>query len=250
MSSEHEHDPSQLDLWLDGGMDAARAQEFERGLAQSPELASEARRAREIEAALARRFAAPALAIDVPVPPVLPARVGSRAGWLASAAGLLIAFGAGFWFAAKNRQPGEEEPRTLSALTPPTVADCPLDDIFVAAAAGDFEPLSPGELTDAELLGSLDSPTCEGSDELVVVGEWSNALFDGSDIVMLRAGAEPVLLLLPAEDDDSEVCLTSQSPLHLFRGCWRGRPIYELSALEESRVLSCVQALDVESRRF
>jgi hypothetical protein len=209
-----------------------------------------------IDAALARRFAAPDAAHlgalrSAAGASVVPVRAGTRARWLTYAAGLALAFGAGAWFAGQGEQPGAELP---PAPAPPvaalTVSDCRLDDLFTRALAGDFEPHSSCELSDAELQASLDSPACEGTDELVVVGEWSDARFAADDIVMLRLGAEPVMLVLPSRDDDSKICLTSQSPLHLFRGCWRGRPIYELSALDESRVLSCVQALDVESARF
>jgi len=155
------------------------------------------------------------------------------------------------WFASQDRKPGASSPSVAAVpVAALTAGDCRLDDIFTRALAGDFEPHSSCELSDAELLASLGSPTCEGPDELVVLGEWSDGRIAAEDIVMLRLGADPVMLLVPSEDDDSEICLTSSSPLHLFRGCWRGRPIYELSALDESRVLSCVQALDVESARF
>ena len=201
---------------------------------------------RMIDGALARRFAVPdaahlgALRTAVGAPASL-ARSGSRARWLAYAAGLALAFGAGLWFAAPDGQPGA----TRLPVTTVAVGGCRLDDIFTRALAGDFEPHASCELSDAELQATLGSPSCEGADDLVVVGEWSDARIDAADIVMLRLGAEPVMLFLPSRESDSEICLTSQSSLHLFRGCWRGRPIYELSALDESRVLSCVQAQDV-----
>ena len=69
-----------------------------------------------------------------------------------------------------------------------------------------------------------------------------------SDILMLRSGAVPVMLVVADQENDSGICLTTHSSLNLFSGCWRGQRIYELSSLGESRVLSCVQAQDLESR--
>ena len=253
------YEPSELDLWLDGRLSPERARDFERRMQRSPELAREVRQAQEIEKALARRFHAPVPTPVLPAPgvtgvtaaapsPHASGMASSRPAWLSWAAGFLIAFGAGIWFAVQLLPKRSSPPHGALSLA---AQECSLDEIFANAAAGDFAPQAALELSDPELLSTLGSPTCADSGELVVVGEWSDARMGESDLVMLRSGAEPVMLVVPSQDSDTaDLCVTSQSSLSLFSGCWRGRRIYELSFLGESRVLNCVQALDVESRRF
>jgi hypothetical protein len=244
MSKEHES--SDLDRWIDGTRDAG----FEQRVARSPELRGELERARAIEASLARRFAPPA-ELSLPLAPVTPVvrdappravRLRRALPLLALAAALLLAVGA--WLARGSSPAGPATTDPSLVKLPPL--DACLDDVFYAAAAADFEPPAGLHPVDPELAASIASSPCGELAELVVVGEWTEHTLDAARVVLLRSGAEPILLFVPKAESTADMCRAEKSDLSLYGGCFNGRPIYELSSLRQSRALPCMRAERLE----
>jgi hypothetical protein len=236
-----EHDADDIERWIDGGLEGEREQTFRERAARSPELQAEIGRARAIEAALCRRFEPPArLEVPVPVAPTSGQRAAHRALRLlralplALAAGALLAFGA--WL-ARERRPERPQDRPVLA------ADACVDDVFYAAAAADFEPPADMSAPDPELVASFASSPCG---ELVVVGEWNEPTLDATRVVLVRSGAEPILLFVPKAESTADMCRGEKSDLSLYGGCFKGRPIYELSSMRQSRALPCMRAERLE----
>jgi hypothetical protein len=258
---------AKLEAWLDGLASPDEAREIEARVAGSSRLQGEVEVFRRIEAALARQFSAPAAATaalgqgstfgaqDAHLS--RGSAFASRrraAGWLGLAAAAAGLAAVGFW---GLRDSAWWQSTPVPSATPLAAKEtCELDRVFCDALAENFQPKDGCRITsewDSRLLASLGSPTCN-TDSMVVLGEWRDPRLNHSDIVMLRVGQEPVMLLVPkgeqAAEANSRLCLSQGSLLHLHRGEWEGRELYELSKLTESRVLECVQAADVRPVRF
>jgi hypothetical protein len=123
-------EPADRDRWLDDELEPAEASAFERRLERDPALAAEHERQRAIDAALCRRFEAPAGAGTLPLHTGRPGRTGRTAAPPAGrrgsgfpraaslAAGLVAAVGALAAFVALREREPVVQPLESVALAP------------------------------------------------------------------------------------------------------------------------------------
>lgn len=249
-----QRDPSEVDprfeAWLDGLLPPDQARELERAVERSPALRKRVERQRDIDAALRRKFStAPTPRLVTSDSSTLPASSGLRP-W-AIAAGVLALLGGAAWVLTRpastpaSERPFVQGPRQMA----PVASNCELDVVFASAVQNGFAPMKDVDEHDAwqsRLVASLGQPGCNDKEPTVVLGEYKDPRLALADMMMLRVGEEPVMLVVPRSDQAAGMCVQPYSGLHLHRGCWDGRTVYELSASPESRVLACVRADSVE----
>jgi hypothetical protein len=262
-----ERGAERFELWLDGLLPPEAAREFERELERSPELRARAAQQRAIDEALRRRYArGPREAAPIGATPARPPQLAGTGAspwrtWAALAAAALALAGAAAWYAAHReastpshaQRPIARGDRSFAPVGGP----CELDTVFASAVQCGFAPMedaedvrAQGDAWKARLIASLDQPGCNEEEPTVVIGDWKDPRVSLADMMMLRVGGEPVMLVVPRSDSATGLCVRDHARLHLHRGCLDGRTVYELSESPESRVLACVRADHVEPARF
>lgn len=261
---------SAYDLWFDGLLDPNRAH------AESQRVHGDAAgRARfevdlAIEASLRRSFGAATSARGPRRGPigVLPAT--RTLPWMryAIAAGVLALLGAGLWvaLAPTRSEPGAKRlavtpgaiprsrvtPQLVSNGAHPRTADIALGDVFLDALALEFQPrldCQTKDRWDAELFAQLETAPCNQEQGVVVLGEWLDPRVSAANMVMLRRGENPIMLIVPSCGQETEMCVAKDSGLYVHRGVRDGRLIYEVSPIPDSEVLDCVDAQGVVTQQ-
>lgn len=268
-------DSAQYELWYDGQLQGAAAEQFRARVQADPVLRARHATDLAIDASLRRSFGAPASARPKPL---APAGV-SRVPWAqyATAASVLALFGAAIAVTLVPHRDGLGDRDSGLAVAPPLPAasvstkapaqltrvatfDTParsvrssaLSDVFLDALAWEFQPRAGCQMQDAwdaELYTQLASAPCNQEEGVVVLGEWVDSRLDVANMVMLRRGENPIMLLVPRCEAETELCLPKDSGLYLHRGTRDGRTIYEVSPVPGSEILGCVQAQSVVTQQ-
>lgn len=225
---------STLDAYLDGMLDATARESFERRLSIEPELRAQLELQREIDASLGRLFA---YEVSAPTPRPIPfpapgLRFSSRLGWLIGLAAAVVLVASFLHF----YQPDGLRHRPAAAVYAEFAANgwkpawrCESDQEFAdmvnfyLGAAVVVPMNAPG----VELLGwsYADKPK-EGTP----LGQQALAL-------LTHVEGERVLVLMDRLTADRRLRVPDDSGLHLFRRELNGVVMYEVTPLEEPRVL-------------
>ncbi len=252
---------STYDLWYDGQLEGkARDHEGAR-IASRPELRARAEADRAIDDSLRRSFGASpgALANAGASTPVL---LRSRVPWApyATAAGLLALVGGAFAINWERGDPPANVTNVARGMNGHTVDDVTstarssvraqpasysLGEVFLDALALDFQPLlgcSSGDEWNQDLVAQLALAPCAQEQGVVVLGEWLDPRLDVASMYLLRRGGNPIMLVVPRCEQDTELCVPKDSGLYVHRGMLDGRAIYEISPGPGSEVLECVDA--------
>lgn len=257
------HEPnSRLDeqvyqLWIDGQLSPEEARAAAAAVASDPDWSARHAQDLAISASLRRSFAPIARA-----PRVLHAlpRGGASRPWLrhAAAAGLLAAFAVSavaVWRSGPRAPTGADElalqgrvpqDRELAAAgrEPDRVA-MEIGDVYLDALAGNFQPLIDCRMQsawDADLFAQLARTPCNREAALQVLGEWVDPRLAVDNLVMLRRGDDPILLVVPPCDLRADFRVPEDSGYFVHRGVRDGREIFEISPAPSSQVLTCVDA--------
>ncbi len=263
-------DSSNYDLWFDGLLDDAASRRERASIATDPAQRARFDADRAIESSLRRGFGAKAPMRPVLVGPALSAPFSrATAAWprYAAAAGLIVLAGAAVVIAFNRREDTGEGPR-LVATRPLTEQVTPLanarppallaatqyspGEVFLDALALDFQPLLGCQIQDrwdAELFAQLAEAPCNRDQSVVVLGEWIDPRLDVANVLMLRRGENPIMLVVPRCEQDTELCVPKDSGLFVHRGMRDGRAIFEISPLPGSEILGCVDAQDVVTQQ-
>jgi len=266
-------DSSQYERWFDGLLDERSARRESERVSSDP-----AQRARfevdlAIEASLRRSFGAAERTGASRLGPV--GLVGAQrdprraSAWrrVAMAAGVLALIGAALAIALATHDPAPRRgdvavpsvpPAQVHAVAQLALAPRPrttnvsLGDVFLDALALDFQPQLDCRMHDrwdAELLAQLETAPCNQEQGVVVLGEWIDPRVDVANMVMLRRGENPIMLVVPRCELDTELCVPKDSGLYVHRGVRDGRTLYEVSPLPGSEVLGCVDAQAVVTQQ-
>lgn len=268
-------DSSQYERWYDGQLQGAAAEQFRARVQADPILRARLEADRAIDASLRRSFGAPSSARPQPL---APAGV-SRVPWAqyATAASVLALFGAAIALTLVPHRDGLTDKGGGLAVAPvisappastngsvqltrvaaqdtstPRLRSSALSDVFLDALAWEFQPRVGCQMQDAwdaELYTQLASAPCNQEEGVVVLGEWVDPRLDVANMVMLRRGENPIMLVVPRCEAETELCLPKNSGLYLHRGTRDGRTIYEVSPVPGSEILSCVQAQSVVTQQ-
>jgi hypothetical protein len=255
-------DAARYDLWFDGLLEGEEARAVQEHVAADPRRRAQYEADRDIEASLQRTFGEQRAARPRPGPVASLAPLASTgAAWprYAAAAGVLLAAGIAFEFLGTPNDgqaplaSGPKSPATTFAIpvsfpTDSKPRQCALGDVFLDALAVEFQPLLGCKVQDewnAELLAQLETAPCNREEGVVVLGEWVDPRVDVANMVLLRRGENPIMLVVPNCEHETDLCVPKDSGLFVHRGVRNGRPIYEVSPLPGSEVLACVDARDV-----
>lgn len=246
--------------WLDGLLSPDDARACADAVAGDPVWRARHAQDLAIQASLRRSFAPPASA-----PRVLHAlpRGGASRPWLrhAAAAGLLAAFAVSavaVWRsspqaqAVKGRLPvanaGSQDRELAAAGREPDRVAMEIGEVYLDALAGNFQPLIDCRMQtawDADLFAQLARTPCNRDAELQVLGEWVDPRLAVDNLVMLRRGDDPILLVVPPCDLRADFRVPEDSGYFVHRGVRDGREIFEISPVPSSQVLTCVDANSV-----
>lgn len=223
--------PQDLDriaLYVDGGLETADVEAFEREMLQRPQVRAEVEALRGVDAALGRLFDDGTLAAK----PGVPARTGTWR-WFALAAGLLLAAGLAFY-----------------ALRPDPLLIRP-ETVWANVERAGFTP-SWKCVDDAEFRAYLtsrlgESFTIAETPGLQVVG-WAY----GKDYAKYPLSKDTLILINKVGDDHSVVMIDRiahektlkvdpDSGLHLFTRRVGGLVLYELTPRDQPAVLDAVR---------
>ncbi len=264
---------SQYDLWFDGLLDDARSRREAKRVMSDPAQRARFETDRAVEESLRRSFGTSTVARRGPVELVLAAPLAQPAiPWVryALAAGVLALFGAALaTLLARHGDvhqgtPGssaglvQTKPASIvvepgsRAVVHPRLADFSLGDVFLDALAFEFQPqlgCQTKDRWDAELFAQLETAPCNQEQGVVVLGEWLDPRVNVANMVMLRRGENPIMLVVPRCGQETEMCVAKDSGLYVHRGMRDGRAIFEISPLPDSEVLSCVDAQSVVTQQ-
>lgn len=271
-------DGDSYEQWFDGLLGADEAAAMAQRVAQDPALAAQHRADLEIEASLRRSFgggrsAGPRLWGFAPSAAPEASRFLARRRTAAAAA--LLVIGATAWLATRDQAPiqgplpgvgqgrspvlaGGQRPPFPAHGVPatgrptPVSSQCTLGDVFLDALAVEFQPLLGCKLQDdwnRDLLARLETAPCNRDEGVVVLGEWADPRVDVANMVLLRRGENPIMLVVPNCELEADLCVAKNSGLYVHRGLREGRPIYEVSPLPRSAVLACVDATQVVTQQ-
>ncbi len=236
-------DQPNLDLiaaYLDGSLDPAKAQAFEKSLAQDPALQAEVQFQRRLDASLNRIFdfdgvAAPTEA-PAPIPmPVAPPRATPsrwRLGAMVSiAAALLLALGLTYYF--------------LNPADPNLIGP---DQVYAKMQAVNFKPQWKCK-DNQEFIDTVQKRLGEGlvvpddTPGLQVVG-WAYSSSYGqypisasTMILITKKDNDNVLLLVDRASSDRRLTVPKDSGLHIFRDTVGGLVLYEVTPRNEAVVI-------------
>ncbi len=135
----------------------------------------------------------------------------------------------------------------------PATPSCELGNVFLDALAVEFQPVVGCQVRDdfgERLLAQLASAPCSREESVVVLGEWRDPRIEADNVVMLRRGDDPIMLVVPNCEHETDLCVPKDSGLYVHRGLRDGRPIYEVSPLSGSEVLACVDAHNVVTQQY
>jgi hypothetical protein len=266
---------AQYELWYDGLLEGAAAERMRRLVGSDERLRARHAADLAIDAGLRRSFGAPQVA---GARAFATAQGGhGRVPWAsyATAASVLALFGATLAVTlaphgarpetsaplARNQRPVLSVPKSpiahSFAATPVNNAvrsmrSSALGDVFLDALALEFQPRLGCQMLDAweaELYTQLAAAPCSLDEDVVVLGEWLDPRLDVASMVMLRRGENPIMLVVPRCEVETDLCVSKDSGLYLHRGTRDGRTIYELSPAPGSEILSCVQAQSVVTQQ-
>ncbi len=266
-------DSSNYDMWFDGLLDDGASRRERASIAADPAQRARFEADRAIESSLRRSFGASAPTRPLLVGPALASPLGrAKAAWprCAAAAGLLVLVGAALAIALQRRDAAGDSPRLAVAtgnrtvtkpvtpianFRPPELAGATQyspGEVFLDALALDFQPLVGCRIQDrwdAELFAQLADAPCNRDQSVVVLGEWIDPRLDVANVLMLRRGENPIMLVVPRCEQDTELCVPKDSGLYVHRGMRDGRAIYEISPVSGSEILGCVDAQDVVTQQ-
>ncbi|MEO6711660.1 MAG: hypothetical protein ABI054_00845 [Planctomycetota bacterium] len=135
--------------------------------------------------------------------------------------------------------------KTQTVAARPRTAEFSLGEVFLDALAFEFQPqlgCQTKDPWDARLFAQLATAPCNQEQGVVVLGEWRDPRVNVANMVMLRRGENPIMLVVPSCELDTDMCVPTDSGLYVHRGVRDGRTIYEISPVPGSEVLSCVDA--------
>ncbi len=215
----------QLDLFLDGLLEGEALRAFEEQLGRSPELREQVELQGRVDASMARWF--PAQSVELPA---VAGEVGSeRSGLLKPlliAASVLVAGAIGAYFLlfstqqAPFDQPGEVYASIVDAgFEPRTV--CTDEAAFIDWMERRF---------DQPLVVSSDAPGLE-----LVGWDYKRIMTPRTGVLLARADGREVLVLV--EHRENAVRLGDQEGLRVFRRDIGGVSLFEVTPLDEPRVL-------------
>ncbi len=266
-------DSSNYDLWFDGLLDDTASRRERASIAANPAQRARFEADRAIESSLRRSFGAKAPVRPLLVGPALSAPpVRRNATWprYAAAAGLFVLAGAALAIGLSRRNATGQGPQLevstgnrpiTPQVTPvanvrpaaaPSATQYSPGEVFLDALALDFQPLLGCQIQDrwdAELFAQLADAPCNRDQSVVVLGEWIDPRLDVANVLMLRRGENPIMLVVPRCEQNTELCVTKDSGLYVHRGMRDGRAIFEISPLPGSEILGCVDAQDVVTQQ-
>lgn len=266
-------DSTNYDRWFDGLLDEAASRRERASVAADPLQRARFEADRAIESSLRRSFGASAPVRPLLVEPAHPAPLrGAKGSWprYAAAAVLLVVGGALLAIVFERREP-KTGGSPLTAASIGTLPSLPLTpvanslppkplgatqfspgEVFLDALALEFQPLLGCQVQDrwdAELFAQLADAPCNRDQSVVLLGEWIDPRLDVANVLMLRRGENPIMLVVPRCEQETELCVPKDSGLYIHRGMRDGRAIYEISPVPGSEILGCVDAQDVVTQQ-
>ncbi|HTF88586.1 MAG TPA: hypothetical protein VK843_09255 [Planctomycetota bacterium] len=261
---------SAYEKWFDGLLDDAHSRRIAEVVQRDPAQRARFEADLATEASLRRSFGATPAARRGPVAlkPLEPVAVRSLP-WdrYALAASALVVLAAGAVVALKlaSSTPEPQGPpvahvrpspaslpgsvtlpvKTQLAAVRPHTNEFSLGEVFLDALAFEFQPqvgCQTKDPWDARLFAQLANAPCNQEQGVVVLGEWRDPRVNVANMVMLRRGENPIMLVVPSCELDTDMCVPTDSGLYVHRGVRDGRTIYEISPVPGSEVLSCVDA--------
>lgn len=255
-ASAPQHRSDRYDLWFDGLLSPEEAEAVRREIAADPRLSARYEADAAIEASLRQSLGA---GRPVRLRPAVRNLAEPRPQRRVAAAAAMLALGGLGWVAtrgaADSRPPADRSAPTteLAGRYRPLPASCELGNVFLDALAVEFQPVVGCRVRDdwnERLLAQLASAPCNRDESVVVLGEWLDPRLEADNVVMLRRGDDPIMLVVPDCANETDLCVPKDSGLFVHRGLRDGRPIYEVSPLPGSEVLACVDAQNVVTQQY
>lgn len=223
----------QIDAYLDGALRPEGAAAFERALATDDALRAEIAAHRLIEESLRRSY-------EPRIPKRLDAMLSggaARRAWWGLAAVLVIgAAGIGALWLLRTPAP------PVSIISESLAMASPLDALYQHQERTGFRPTVPCE-TDEEFAawvsGRFGEPLVAARTPGVEAMGWSYAttLSPHTGLLLARVDGRGAVIIVDRVEEDRELRLPDESPLHLFKRTIGGLALYELTPLDEPRVL-------------